>query len=228
MRKLLLSLLIIFIFAASAFAGPSMQTGPTYNPASVAITGGTVDNVPIGNTTPSTGKFTQVTTTAADGYRSFQIDTNTVAPTITNGFYFLNNVFKIGQNGTMSTVAIGPSAGQVSFTGPTAARSYAIPDRAGQIPLINNTFTHDYGNASTTKAMTAAEASAQFISVSNASGDVELNIPAAIPGKIYLIYNNTGHVLTFKVLGETGGTIATGKYALYMSHATDVIEIFEQ
>lgn len=62
MRKLLLSLLIIFIFAASAFAGPSMQTGSTYDPANVAITGGTINGTTIGATTPAAGTFTTIKT----------------------------------------------------------------------------------------------------------------------------------------------------------------------
>lgn len=42
MRKLILITLIIGLFAASAFAGPTIMTGPNYDPSAVAITGGTV------------------------------------------------------------------------------------------------------------------------------------------------------------------------------------------
>jgi len=40
---------------------PSFQQGYDYNPAAVSETGGTIDNIAIGNTTPSTGKFTDIT-----------------------------------------------------------------------------------------------------------------------------------------------------------------------
>jgi len=40
---------------------PSVQQGYDYNPALVNITGGSVDSVPIGATTASTGKFTDIT-----------------------------------------------------------------------------------------------------------------------------------------------------------------------
>lgn len=171
-----------------------------------------------------------ITTTAADGSRKLTMDSNSaISPTASeNAIYFEGTLLKIEQNGTESAAVLSPTAGQVTLTGPTAARSYVIPDRAGQIALIANTFTHDYAGAAVTKAMTAAEASAAFISVTNANAGVELNVPAAVPGKMWVIYNGSGQTLTFKVTGQTGGTIANGKYALYTSNATDTVELMEQ
>ena len=200
-------------------ASPTIITPTITSP---TITGGSITGL------------TSLTTTKTDGSRSIKADFNSTYTPLTgeNSLYWLTNgsdpTLKITQNGTAASVVTSPLAGPITFTGPTAALSIVVPDRAGRMQLIDNTFTHDYGAAAVTKAMTAAEASAQFISVSNASGAVELNIPAAVAGKIYLIYNNSGQVLTFKVTGQTGGTIANGKYAVYMSHASDVIEIMEQ
>jgi hypothetical protein len=40
---------------------PSVQQGYDYNPANINETGGTIDGITIGATTPSTGKFTDIT-----------------------------------------------------------------------------------------------------------------------------------------------------------------------
>lgn len=90
------------------------------------------------------------------------------------------------------------------------------------------TATKSYGNAHADWTLTAAEARCGFITTSAADAGVNALLSSCTPGKLYLVYNNTGQVLTFKVSGATGGTIANGKYALYACHATDVIEIFEQ
>lgn len=90
------------------------------------------------------------------------------------------------------------------------------------------TATKNYGNAHADWTLTAAEARCGFITTSNADGGVNAILASCEAGRLYLIYNNTGQTLTFKVTGQTGGTIANGKYALYACHATDVIEIFEQ
>ena len=43
-------------------------------------------------------------------------------------------VWKVNQNGTESSVPIGPTAGQVTFSGPTQARTVTLPDAAVTIP----------------------------------------------------------------------------------------------
>ena len=98
----------------------------------------------------------------------------------------------------------------------------------GEVSLFSFTFTHNFGAAAVTKAMIAAESRASFITVSNASGNVELNIPAALPGKTWLVHNGSGHILTFQVVGGSGPTLANTKYGFYTCHATEIIEIWEQ
>jgi len=115
----------------------------------------------------------------------------------------------------------------VSVTDPTAARTLTVPDATGTVKL-NCTATHDYAAGADDWTLNVAEKMCSFITVSNASGAVNAYVPAAVPGQQYLIYNGSGATLTFKVTGQTGGTIANGKYGLYVAHATDVIEIFEQ
>ncbi len=115
----------------------------------------------------------------------------------------------------------------VAVTDPTAARTLTIPDATGTINL-NGTASHDYGAAAADWNLSASEGLASYIVVTNANGACQAHLAAAVPGKTYVIYNNSGQTLTFKVEGQTGGTIATGKHAFYVAGATDVIEIYEQ
>ena len=80
-----------------------------------------------------------VITSGSDGTYGYIYTNNTTrTPTAaTDENYFEGNIFKVNQNGTESTVAIGPLAGQVSFTGPTVARAYALPDAAATICTTN-------------------------------------------------------------------------------------------
>ena len=40
--------------------------------------------------------------------------------------------------------------------------------------------------------------------------------------------NGTGQVLTFKVYGGTGGTVASTKTAIYVGSGNDTVEIYEK
>lgn len=95
---------------------------------------------------------------------------------------------------------------------------------------LENNATHNYGAAAADWTLTATEALATHITVTNASGAVDALIPATSvrPGHIYTILNTSGQVLTFKVIGQTGGSIANGKLGLYLTGATDVFEVYEQ
>lgn len=115
----------------------------------------------------------------------------------------------------------------ISVVDPTADRAVSIPNAAGTVDLLAAA-THDYAGGAVAWTMTAAEGQATFVSVSNANGAVTATLPAATAGKIRTVYNNSGQVLTLKVTGQTGGTVATGKYAIYTDNGTDVVEIYEQ
>ena len=88
--------------------------------------------------------------------------------------------------------------------------------------------THDYGNSTTEWTMTAAEAGCKYLYASNASGAVNAVLPAAYPGRVWFINNQSGQILTFKVTGGTGGTLASTKTGIYAGSATDAVEIYEK
>ena len=90
------------------------------------------------------------------------------------------------------------------------------------------TASHDYDAAVADWFIDVDDVLAEYITVTNASGAVSAILPIAIQGHQYTIYNNSGQTLTFKVTGQSGGTIADGKHAVYVSGATDVIETYEQ
>lgn len=115
----------------------------------------------------------------------------------------------------------------VTPTDPTADRTVTLPDASGTVDILGSA-SHDYGAAAVDWTMTAAEGNATYITATNANGAVNALLASAVTGKIYIVYNATGQVLTFKVTGQAGGTIANTKYAIYICNGTDVVEIFEQ
>jgi hypothetical protein len=65
-----------------------------------------------------------------DNYIKITNNTSRAATASVNELYPEANVWKVNQNGTESSVVIGPTGGQVSFVGPTQARIVTLPDAA--------------------------------------------------------------------------------------------------
>lgn len=130
-------------------------------------------------------------------------------------------------------IAIAPaSGGDAAFTGTitspdlVAAATWTMPSATATI-AGNCTASHDYAAGAVAWTLTAAEAACSYISVTNANGVVDAVLPAAVPGKVYTVSNGSGQTLTFKVTGQTGGTIANAKWGFYTTLATDVVEVYE-
>lgn len=115
----------------------------------------------------------------------------------------------------------------VTATDPTADRTVTLPDAGGTVDLAA-AGTHDYAGAAVDWTMTAAEAQASYLAVTNANGAVNAILPAATAGKIRVVSNGSGQTLTLKVTGQAGATLATGKLGIYTDNGTDVVEIYEQ
>ena len=132
-------------------------------------------------------------------------------------------------------VYLSATAGAITQTAPSgylqqigiaiSTTSYLFEFQKGENECVA---THDYGNSTTEWTMTAAEAGCKYLYASNASGAVNAVLPAAYPGRIWMINNQTGQVLTFKVTGGSGGTIASTKTGIYAGSATDAVEIYEK
>lgn len=88
--------------------------------------------------------------------------------------------------------------------------------------------THDYASGTTAWTMTTDEASCNHFVVTSAGGAADAVFPAAKQGKRFSIFNNSGAAITFKVTGQTGSAVATGKYADFTMSTTDCVELYEQ
>lgn len=86
-------------------------------------------------------KAASISTEASDGYNKLLITNNTAfSPTAASmEMYPEGNIWKFNENGTEYASVLAPLAGPIKFTGPTAARSYALPDAAATI-LTNNAY----------------------------------------------------------------------------------------
>lgn len=145
----------------------------------------------------------------------------TNAPEVANSVWGISNGLK-AEGATADAHAT-----TVTFTDPTGTRSATFPDASGTVDLAAGA-AHDYAAGAVDWSMSVTEAQASYIAATNANGAVNAILPAATAGKIRTVYNNSGQVLTIKVTGQAGGTVATGKYAIYTDNGTDVVEIYEQ
>lgn len=114
-----------------------------------------------------------------------------------------------------------------TYVDPTRDNAISYPDAGGTVDLVAGA-AHNYAGAAVDWTLSTAEAQATYIAVTNANGAINALLPAAAAGKIRTVYNNSGQTLTIKVTGQTGGTVATGKYAIYTDNGTDLVEIYEQ
>ncbi|MFA6315617.1 MAG: hypothetical protein WC648_04610 [Candidatus Paceibacterota bacterium] len=156
----------------------------------------------------ATNTWTQVYGVGADGSYQMTITNNTaIAPTASaNQLYPEANIWKVVQDGVEASVCIGPTAGQVTFTGPTQARSYALPD-AGSLTLATLTGSETLTNKTLTAPLVtlprvAGGAADLSLSAAQVSGTIITNagqgvvdrnhtLPAAAEG-----YNFVGFVGT--------------------------------
>jgi hypothetical protein len=84
--------------------------------------------------------------------------------------------------------------------------------------------SHDYAGAHADWVMSAQEQMASFVELTNAAGGgANMILGAAIPGNIYLVNNQSGQTVTFKVAGQSGGTVATGKVREFACGLTDIV-----
>jgi hypothetical protein len=125
------------------------------------------------------------------------------------------------------TTVDGTNLNTFAITDPTAARVTTFPNATGTVKL-NATATKNWGGAHADWTLDVNEVEASYITGTNADAGVNVLLSAAKPGACFFINNASGQIITFKVTGQTGGTIANAKRAFYCSDAVDVYEIWEQ
>lgn len=107
--------------------------------------------------------------------------------------------------------------------------SIGILSCAGYLVTISRAVSHDYAGGTSDWTLTLAEASGSEFTVTNASNNVNMIFQSALTGKVpFCVVNTSGHILTVKVSGQTGITIANGKTSICRFNSTDVVEVYEQ
>lgn len=87
---------------------------------------------------------------------------------------------------------------------------------------LHRTASHDYGAAHADWTLLPGDTQASYITVTDASQAANAVWPAAFNGHVYVVYNNSGFNITFKVTGQTGITVANGKRAILVCDGTDI------
>jgi hypothetical protein len=97
--------------------------------------------------------------------------------------------------------------------------------KAGASFKLNKSVTHDFGAAHADYTLLPAETQASEIIATDASAAANVIWPAAFPGHYYVVYNNSGFTVTFKVTGQTGVAVANGKRCILVCEATDIARV---
>lgn len=84
--------------------------------------------------------------------------------------------------------------------------------------------THTYGSAHADWTLTAAEADAVILKVTNADAGANALLPVGLD-RVHIVYNTSGQAITFKVTGQTGVAVANGKCAMILGTATDYVRL---
>jgi len=84
--------------------------------------------------------------------------------------------------------------------------------------------THDYSAGTTAWTLSASEAKATYLSVSNAGGAADIVAPDTA-GKFFALYNGSGQTITIKVSLGSGVAVANTKTALVYHSGSDYVRI---
>lgn len=114
-----------------------------------------------------------ISTGTGESYVGFGNNSGGRAPTASAYEMYVDaGVFKLNQNGTEYSMPIGPTAGQVTFSGPTAARTYTLPDADSTLATLGGTET--FSGAKTFSSIITANANLAVGNGSTGPGQVRL------------------------------------------------------
>jgi len=94
----------------------------------------------------------------------------------------------------------------------------------GTMALVKQV-SHSYGSGTADWTLSASETAASHYITTSAGGAVNAIFPAAFPGKRFSVYNNAGANVTYKVTGQTGVAVGTGKRAILVCESTDIARV---
>jgi len=85
--------------------------------------------------------------------------------------------------------------------------------------------SHSYGSAHADWNLAPYETAGSYFIVTSASQAANAVFPAAQPGAVFTVYNNSGYTITFKVSGQTGVGVTNGKRAILVCGSTDIARV---
>ena len=85
--------------------------------------------------------------------------------------------------------------------------------------------THSYGTGHVDWALTVAEMNANILTATGTSDAGCAAVATPTVGKVYILSNATGQIVTIKAAGETGIAVANGKTAIVMGNGTDFVRV---
>lgn len=88
---------------------------------------------------------------------------------------------------------------------------------------VDKFVSHDYSAGTGDWTLSKDEEWASVLYVTNAGGAVNIILTNASPGRMYLVHNESGSTVTFKISGGTGATVINDKCAIFYCNATDMV-----
>lgn len=113
-----------------------------------------------------------VSTGTGDSYASFSSNTSRTPTATAYEMYVEGGIFKLFQGSTEYTIPLSPTAGQVLFSGPTAARTYTLPDADSTLATLGGEET--FSGAKTFSSIITANANLAVGNGSTGPGQVRL------------------------------------------------------
>lgn len=205
------------LYAQTLQSGGSSSGGGNYNPAAVAITGGTIDNTAIGGSTPASGTFTTDTANSFVANGS-SIPTNGVYLPATNTLGFSANSLKgleiTGAASTVNSLVISPST-----TGNAVALTTTGSDTNSNLWIKGKGLGYAALFGTTTNDLAPAGAVGEFIYAgSTANGTIGQTVTITIASPAVITYTANGINLEPAnsygtvpvVFANSGGALPTG------------------
>lgn len=118
-----------------------------------------------------------------------------------------------------------PDYDNVRQGGPDGLR---IPQEQGKatyaIKKLSNVDIGTQGSSSSVTLISSQTLSSELVVTNSVSSTVAatVNFPGAFPGHMFVVFNNTASGCTFKVAGQTGISVGSGKRAVLVCESVDI------
>lgn len=123
----------------------------------------------------------------------------------------------------MAVYVTPPDYDNIRQGGPDGIR---IPQEQGKCTYaIKKLVTVNLTTSASPYTLAPSETLASEVITTSATAASSVVWPGAFPGHLFAVYNNSGSTVTFKVTGQTGVAVATGKHAVLVCESTDIARV---